>query len=223
MPHLFGEGGSVLIHGLKFDLPRVIEAGTEALKALDRRFGTGNTRFTPDPDRYLAMSWPDPGDAVARRIWSQAAEIYDVVDQPLDFSIGVLTVRAYLLGKTWCVYHQEMDLLATPRGESVSALDPTPVLCLYGQRSREKGGNFYALPDTAVIDAVEGLLTGELAHLGLELERSETYEDPGRPDRHLQVGFIRFPHGRYGAGHGPIKVRCVTPDGGEVQRSISLN
>ena len=223
MQHLFGEGGSVLIDGLKFDFPRVIEAGMEVLKALDRRFGTGDTEFTPDPDRYLGMKWPVPGESAAREIWAKAAEIYDVVDQPLDFSIGALTIRAYLLGKTWCVYHREFDLLATPSGEPVSALDPTPVLCIYGSRARKGDQKSYTLPDASAIAAVEELLSGALVQLGLELEKSEAYQDPLRPERQLQVGFIRFPHHRYGAGRGQIRVRCVTPDGAEVQPLGGLN
>lgn len=222
MPYLFGEGGTVLVEGMKFDLPEVVESAQELIDALVARFGGDDVTFTPDPAHFESLAWSGSGPQAVKKFWANVAGFYDVVDQALEFSVGPLTVKTFLLGKTWCVYHKSFDLVRTSHDEPVAALDPTPVVCLYGPRSDDAEGSRYGLLDRETVSAAEELLAGELSHLGLELQKSEPLQDPQDPRRQLQVAFIRFPHGRYGMGRGPIRVRCVTPDGGEVKSGPSI-
>lgn len=211
MPHVFCAGGTILIPGPRYDLRKVLDAYEQVIDVLTERIGGGRSTVSTTREQYREhLDWPDPGKGVARETWLRMAELYEAVDEPLVHAVGGMTAKAYLLGKTWCVYHRERDLITTPTGLDLSELDPHPVIGVYGPEVQD---NSYQLCDAATIAAVRGLLAGPLAGLGLEMTESQILTEPSDPSRPLQIAFIDFPHAGYGDGFGPIRVRCVTPDG----------
>ncbi|KPJ85766.1 hypothetical protein AMJ57_01855 [Parcubacteria bacterium SG8_24] len=206
--------GWVLIETDQYDFPRVLDAAEEVIDCLVRHMSAGgSTVSTLRPGFRQPFAWPEPGRRIARQVWTDTARSFEVVDSSLVHAIGPMSVKAFLLGKTWCVFDATTGRLTTPRLEPVSELDPTPTVCLYGE---EVGPNSYDLLDPAVIDAAEGHILSELSHLGLEIRRHSAPARAGDPAEVRQVAFISFPHSTYGDGRGLSRVRCVTPNGGEV-------
>lgn len=206
-------GRSAVIVGQKYDLPKVIAAYERLIDALTAHFGS-SVLTTERPEAQKRIAWPDPGKAVARRTWEQRKELHDVVDEPLLHLAGGLTVKAYLLGKTWCVRNVETGAITTPEREDVSWLDPVPTVCVYGAGD---GKGSYRLIDGATMDAISMVLSDVLRDLGLDFER-KTINVPGTAaDGRTDFAYITFPHGVYGAGRDWITVRCVNSDGSELE------
>jgi hypothetical protein len=202
--------GFALVEGNRFDLNAVLSAYEAVVDALAEEFSDGATTLATAHEEYAKkIPWPEPGKAMARRAWYGMADLYEVVDEALVHAMGRITVKAFLLGKTWCVHHPATGRLTTPRGEDVSTLEPQPVICLYGEQG---GPNEYAVADAADIAIARRVITTDLAHLGLAFETSQPVVDPAT-GRNLLVAFVTFPHALYGKGRDIIRVRCVEPDG----------
>ncbi|MEY4744429.1 MAG: hypothetical protein RL272_374 [Candidatus Parcubacteria bacterium] len=205
-------GRSALIMGPKYDLLKTLDAYERLIDALAARFG-GTAVTTVRQSASRRIPWPDPGKAVARQTWLSMKEIHDVVDEPLVHPMDGLTIKAYLLGKTWCVQDAETGAVTTPEGEDVSALDPVPTVCVYGPKAR--GGDGHALLDVATVDAVQAVIDGPLADLGLVISRHRFERSATGAPQPLEVAYVTFPHGVYGDGHEWLNVRCVSSDGGD--------
>lgn len=202
--------GFALVECDRFDLNAVLSAYEAIIDALADEFSDGATTLsTAHPEHQKKFPWPDPGKGMARAAWYGMADLYEVVDEALVHAMGRITVKAFLLGKTWCVHHPATGRVTTPRGEDVSALEPQPVICVYG---RQSGPNEYGVADAADIAVVRRVVVANLAHLGLAFETSQPIVDPAT-GRTLLAAFITFPHARYGKGRDIIRVRCVEPDG----------
>lgn len=205
-------GRSALIRGQKYDLSKVLASYEKLVDALTAHFGA-STLTTDRPGARKRIPWPEPGKAIARSTWEQMKQLHDVVDEPLLHLAGGLTVKAYLLGKTWCVRNVETGAITTPEGEDVSLLDPAPIVCIYGSGN---GDGSYRLVDGATMDAVSMLLSDTLRDLGLGFERRTINEARTAADGRTDFAFITFPHDAYGAGRDWITVRCVNSDGSEL-------
>ncbi|HTM68558.1 MAG TPA: hypothetical protein VL426_04615 [Candidatus Binatia bacterium] len=206
-------GRSAVILGQKYDLAKVLASYEKLIDALTEHFGSSQVT-TDHAFAQKRIAWPEPGKQLARQIWAKMKEIHDVVDEPLLHLAGGLTVKAFLLGKTWCVRDVGTGAITTPEGEDVSLLDPAPTVCIYG--SRIDDGN-YRLVDGATMDAVSMLLGDKLRDLGLGFERRTINEARTAADGRTDFAFITFPHAAYGAGRDWITVRCVNSDGSELE------
>lgn len=207
--------GWVLILGDRYDLRKALDAAEAVIDCLSRHLGPQSSVVSTELPGYRRdLVWPTPARELARDTWIKAAREFDVSDISLSHRIGPLTVKVFLLGKTWCVYDRDTGRLTTPGLRPVSDLDPTPTICLYGPETQP---GCYGLLEPAVLDAVETALRTDLGDLGLQMERHVLTPDPTRPESTLQVAFLTLPHAVYGNGRGPIRVRCVTPSGGEVR------
>lgn len=209
-------GRSALVWGPRFDLEKVLSAHEELVDAFTARFGA--SRLTTDvPEAQRAFAWPDPAKALARATWAKMKEIHDVVDEPLLHLIEGLTLKAYLLGKTWCVRDVDTGAVLTPRGEPAALLDPSPTVCVYGPRQDDGS---CALVHETKMDAVCELLAGPLRHLGLDFERCTLNVARTAASRIMDYGYVTFPHRIYGAGRDWITVRCVNSDGTEIDPAL---
>lgn len=202
--------GYALVEADRFDLNAVLDAYEAFVAAFAEEFADGTTTLsTAHPEYPAKIPWPDPGKVQARKAWYGMAQLYEVVDEALVHAMGRVTVKAFLLGKTWCVYHPASGRITTPLGEDVAELEPQPVICIYGVQSAP---NAYGLADERDIAVAKRLVTLNLAYLGLEFETSEPRFDPAS-GRNQLVAFVKFPHALYGKGRDIVRVRCVEPDG----------
>lgn len=202
--------GYALIEGNRFDLNAVLEAYETLVAALAEEFADGTTTLaTAHPEHQKKFPWPDPGKEMGRKAWYGMAELYEVVDEALVHDMGRITVKAFLLGKTWCIHHPATGRITTPAGEHISSLEPQPVICIYGEQAAP---NAYGLADARDIAIARRLVTVSLANLGLAFETSEPRFDPAT-GRDVLVAYVTFPHALYGKGRDIIRVRCVEPDG----------
>lgn len=205
-------GRSALVQGPRYDLPKVLAAHEELIDAFTARFGR-STLTTNIPAAQRQFAWPDPGKAFARQTWDRMKELYDVVDEPMLHLMEGLTVKAFLLGKTWCVRNVATGEITTPGGEHVSCLDPAPMVCVYGPGN---GDGSYHLVAGTKMDAVSELFAGPLRHLNLDFERCTLNVPKTAATGATDYAFITFPHRIYGAGHDWVTVRCVNSDGSEI-------
>jgi len=205
-------GRSALIEGPKYDLRKILAAHEQLIDALTAHFGS-SALTTDHAEAQRRIPWPEPGKAVARSTWERMKQIHDVVDEPLLHIAGGLTVKAYLLGKTWCVRNVDTGAITTPSGEDISWLDPVPTVCIYGARADDGACR---LVDGATMDAVSMVLSDKLRDLGLDFERRTINDAVAAGSGATDIAFITFPHGVYGAGRDWITVRCVSSDGSEL-------
>lgn len=206
-------GRSALIEGQVYDMTKVMAAYEALVDAFARRFGP-STLTTDHESAQRRFSWPDPGKGLARQTWSRMKELHDVVDEPLIHPMKAgLTLKAYLLGKTWCVRDSRTGVVTTPHGEHVSLLDPSPTVCVYGIR---QPSGAYGLVSEADMEAAQRIVLVDLAALELTFERSTINEHAAVKSGLTDYGYVRFPHDVYGAGRDWIRVRCVSSEGGEV-------
>ncbi len=202
--------GYALVEGNRFDLNVILDAYEELVGALAEEFADGATTLsTAHPAHQKKIPWPEPGKATARKAWYGMAELYEVVDEALVHVMGRMTVKAYLLGKTWCVHDPATGRITTPLGEDVADLEPQPVVCIYGEQI---GPNQYGMADERDIAVARRIVTANLAHLGLAFEASGPRVDRAT-GRALLVAYVTFPHAVYGKGRDFVRVRCVEPDG----------
>ncbi len=203
-------GQSALIMGPKYDFPKVLAAYERIVDAFAARFG-GTSVTTAHAEAQRRFPWPDPGKALARGIWGQLARIHDVVDEPLLHPMRGFALKAYLLGKTWCVQNAVTRVVTTPEGEDVSKLDPVPMICVYG--ALQDDGS-HGLVSGEVMDEV-ALLVGGLRDLRLGFDRSTLNVPASAASGLTDYAFITLPHDVYGAGRYWLNVRCVSSDGGD--------
>lgn len=206
------QGGAVLVKGPRFDLEKVLDACDELVADIGSAYRPGRIEAVKDePGLGRAIAWPDPGKAAIRGIWREAAKIYEAVDEPVVFPMEEISLKAYPLGKSWLVYHPGADEIRTPDGRPLGEFDPTPTICVYGRR---RGPNAYRFASAADIANVGVRLMVRFAGRGLDYLVSNVFFDPDGSPR--QAGFIRLPHAAFGDGFGDIRVRCVLPDGREL-------
>lgn len=132
MPPLFHAGGTVLVHGLRYDLGEMIGVTEQMLEHLVAELG--ECQVTTEHAEYDAkISWPDPGRDLVRDILKRIAEIYDAVAEPLIFLIGPLTLKAYLFGTAHCLYDEAADALLRADGVTpIDGVDPGPEIQVWG-------------------------------------------------------------------------------------------
>jgi len=208
--HRFIEG-AVCIEGKRFSLEKVLQTYVAVIDRLVAEYGDRSSWVSSSRSGFQRpLVWDAEGRGEALRVWRMMHEHYDAVDESLVHAIGPLSIKAYLLGKTWCVYRPMDDRLMTPLGESVGELDPTPTICVYGARN----GDSYAPVSTEDMAKVIAVTRSVFAELGLSLETATAEHQDGTVAGHF--GWLTFPHETFGEGYGPIMVRCVLSGGGEV-------
>jgi hypothetical protein len=199
MPPIFTDGGAVLVEdGLTFDLAKVLDACESLLDACTAAFGAGIVR-TIHPSYDLRAAWPDPGRAKFRQVWTEAAKLYEAVDEPMIAVFPGLCLKIMPLGGAVCRYAD--GAIVTLAGAPIKELDPTPAIRVYGE---ERGLSAFALATPGTVEAVEKILAPEL-----EFWKSETLYVSTDMRTLGRFAAIRFPHAAFGAGRGPIRVRCV--------------
>lgn len=216
MTRYFFHDGCIVVDGPRYILEKSLVTYELIIDRLCAAFGVSTSDLkTTRPGYRRRFVWPDPGKREAKELWRRVAEHYDAVDEALVHSIGPLTVKAYLLGKTWLVYHPVEERVSTPTNGGICELDPSPVLCLYGE---EHGEGKYAPLSPADMEVIRRVFEEEFSLLGIEAEIATA----SRQDAEI-VGYfvwLSFTHATHGNGHGPISVRCVQRDGGEIPESL---
>lgn len=216
MTRYFFQGGCVLVDGPQYILEKSLITYERIIDRLCAAFGVSTSDLTTTrPDYKRCFVWPNPGKREAKELWRRVAEHYDVVDEALVHSIGPLTVKAYLLGKTWLVYHPGEDRVSTPTNGGIGELDPAPTLCLYGE---ECGEGKYASLSIADMEVVRRVIDEELFALGITVQIATASKRSGEI-----VGYfvwLSFSHATHGNGYGPLSVRCVQRDGSEIPKSL---
>ncbi len=197
--------GTALVHGMRFDFEKVLSAYERLVDRFTAEFGGGKSTFgTTHPEFNKRLDWHSADRDIANQCWRRLAKLCDSVNEPLVHYIGPLTVKAFLLGKTWCV-QQPDGSITTPNGDPITELANEPMFCLYGPEVAGER-NSYCLADEKDISTAEALLVGDLADLGLVCRKTNVVREKGAAK---QIAFVAFPHGSYGLGRGPIRVQCV--------------
>lgn len=204
------DGGTRLIDGRKFDFEQIYVAYVRLIDALTEENGGTSTLGT----RYShigRVDWPRPGKSVAARVWARAREAYDVVREPLHHQFGTLTIHAYLLGTSCAVRDSKTGIISLQGGAAVSTLQSAPWIRVAGF---EENPAIMTFPTAEQVSRVEPVFLRELASLGAVFRKKD-----GAPtavdglSNCAQFGFIDFPHEVFGAGYGPLRVRCVDEHG----------
>jgi len=204
MPPIFTDGGAVLVEdGLKFDLAKVLRTCESLLDACTAAFGPGIIR-TKHAAYDMRAAWPDPGRAMFLHVWMEAGKIYEAVDEPMIAVFPGLCLMLLPLGGAVCRYDAARDALVTMAGAEIGELDPSPIIRIYGE---ERGLSAFGLAPPGMVDAVEKLIAPDLL-----LWKSETLHVSTDMKTLGRFAYVRFPHDAYGAGRGPIRVRCVRDD-----------
>jgi hypothetical protein len=201
-------GGAVMVEGIRYDLDRVLESSLIVLDRLVARFSVGAVRCgrLGFSQKYL---WHEKGRDAYGIYWRAGAAKFDAIDASFLLHAGQFTFKAMMLGEQWCVYHKGEKALRTPTGDPVSLVDPMPFINLYG---KEEGDGRFAMPTPGMISAVEECLAGVVSARRLRFEKTRVIDGPVP----AQVGFVVFPAASYGISKDWLRVRVVTPDGGEV-------
>ncbi len=202
----FTDGSAVLVEdGLRFDLAHVLDACEALIDACAETFGPSIIR-TIHEAHAERIPWPHPGKAAFRKLWIEAGKIYDAVCEPIVAVFGPICLKVFPLGTTWCAYREADGALLTPDGSPIDELDPTPGANVYGSEHETNTFN-YATP--AAVETIGRLLAGPLASRMLRFHASEPCLVSTDMVTLGQFARIAFPHETYGAGRGPIRVRCV--------------
>ena len=207
--------GYVVIDGPRFDFDRVLDAAEHVLDAFADRIGGGMATVSGNsPPFTKRISWPDPGREIARKVWRDITGVCDVVDEALVHAMGDVSLKAFLLGKTWLVQAPDGAITMPDLISPADRIDPTPMICVYGTQSAEDPRSFAVatvqrMRELRMIAKVAVRVPHEFAVVGVG--------DDGRGAPTHAAGFIRFQHEFYGAGRGDIRVRCVTPEGAPIR------
>lgn len=206
-------GSDALIEGEAFDLRKVIDACDTFVAALARKLGVALPVLTMQRRGAPRLAWPEPGRASSEAMWQHISKTYDVVDEPIVYLLGEVTLKAYLMGKSWATYQRATGKVLGPRGLPLSEFDPTPTICVYGEYAEDFTCGVLT---PAVMDDVEDTVE-ELTGIGLHLKRVnvDTERQLSVFDK-TQLAFITFPHAAYGKGRKDLLVRCVCDDGSEI-------
>lgn len=216
MTRYFFQGGCVVVDGPQYILEKSLITYEHIIDRLCVAFGVKESDVTTDRSGYdRRHSWQGVGRLYAKKAWRRMAAKHDVVDEALVHTIGPLTVKAYLLGKTWLVYHKGEDRVSTPTNGGIGELDPAPTLCLYGE---ECGEGEYASLSIADMEVIQRVIDEDLFSFGITAQ----IVTATRQNDEI-VGYfvwLSFSHAMHGNGYGPLSVRCVQYDGSEIPRSL---
>jgi hypothetical protein len=211
------DGTAVVLTGLKFDLPKVVGTARALIEMFAKRLGVEKPLMGLPNNPNLAgqrWPWPMPGETVYRKIWQDAMAFYEVTDEVTLHQIGNVTFKAFLMGKMWCTYHVKTGILSAWKTSDLSEFDPRPTIVIYGLETKGRPGLFEILPSGEMLRLL-ATMKDALDTLGLQLE-VETMKDDATPPNSVSVAYIRFPHDRYGAGAGDIRVHCVDEHGNHI-------
>lgn len=215
MTRHFFQGDCVAIESLRYRLEAVLPAYEHLIDALCEGFECSMSTVTTTHKGFdQPIRWPDPGKDMVRLTWRRCAEHHDVIDASLIHHVGPLTVKAFLLGKTWLVYLPENDRLSTPTDGDVHELDPVPVVCVYGE---DHGGGKYGLVSSEHIAAVQTVFEKAGPLLGLDLEVMSASNDDGQVVGYM--AYIKFRDTRFQGGTDSLRVKVVQRDGSPIPES----
>lgn len=136
-----------------------------------------------------------------RQVWTEAGKFYEAVDEPMIAVFPGLCLQIMPLGGAVCRYDAARDALVTMSRAVIGELDPTPVVWIYGE---ERGLSAFGLASPGMVEAVEKLVAPDL-----HFWKSETLYVSTDMRTLGRFASISFPHAAFGAGRGPIRVRCI--------------
>lgn len=207
-------GGAVVVRGLKYDIDRVLYSYQRLIDAFTGRFGGRSDVGSRRPDFAGPFPWPGVGAVKAIETWRMLANSYDVLGESFAHRIGPFTAKAHMLGKAWAVYDKRSGTLTTPQRKDIGELDGGPVIDLMGAASSAMAG-----VDTKTTMALRRIVTKDLAQLQFSFGMIAA---TGSNDERF-LCWVRFTDVAYGRGEDWIRVRCVAPDGSEVEATAAAN
>ncbi len=211
-------GGAAPVFGEKFDLVKVLYAYEQLFDALTARFGhKGSSRVQGS---YAAIAdgvdWPYPGKDKVLEAWEFWSQRYDVLGEGVLHQVGPVESRAFVLARNRYVYDAASQRHTLSNGQPLESLDSGPQVALYG-RTRDNvmiGMNEY------LAEKVRAIVVSDLAKFGFDYTTASYSRTPNVIEI---VGSVSFPHSIYGAGEDWLRVRCVRPDGSEVEKAMGGN
>jgi hypothetical protein len=205
-------GSVAIVQGPSYDLSSVLAAHETVIDAFVDAFGPVELSIDFRKNRNR-IGWPAPGKADARKAWAQLKSLHDVSPHALSFSFKELTVKARLLGQTWCVQNVDTGEVVLHDGKPVSKIDPWPVLHVVGPL-RVSGTEIEFL-SAVLADRIMEILRGPLAQVGLVVQRTTVSNARTMKTGKTDAVRIIFPHDVFGNGRGWLTVFCQSSDGGE--------
>ncbi len=200
----FTDGQAVLVEdGLRFDLVKTLDA-MEALIDLCAKAGAPIVR-TVHAEHDLRVPWDTHGKRAFRDTCIKIGTIYETIYEPLVAVFDGFCLKLFPFGMTWCVYEEANDMLVTPAGKPISELDPTPGILIYGA---ERGLNLFDLATPGIVEVVRRIVEEPLIGYGMCFVKGEPLHTSTDMTMLGQFARIEFPHAVFGAGRGPIRVRC---------------
>jgi len=204
-------GREALVTGLAFDLQKCVDAVDDIVRAVMKAFPGAKATVQPRHEKYLPEPLP-AGFKNARDVWEAAAQLYDVVDEPLIYVAGDVTLRAYMLGRAYCVLQQD-GTLSLPDGKPISELNNAPVIGIYGPMSDLRGNSMLTREESQKVQmAIESLELPGITYTANDLN-PDGYDFVSS---RCVIGTVRFSPDAFATGKAELRVRCVRPDGTEV-------
>lgn len=210
-------GGATPLFGEKFDMPRVLFAYEQLFDALTAKFGDGTSRVRGRAAAIVdGVDWPYPGKEKVIDTWRFWSQTYDVLGEGVHHAVGPIAASAFLLAKNWSVYDTDKNRHALSNGQPIESLDTAPQVTLY---KRTKDGEMVGMRQLFA-EKIRSVVLSDLVRFGFVYT---TVSYSRTPDVIEVVATVTFPHSIYGAGKDWLRVRCVAPDGAEVQSALGGN
>ncbi len=204
---IFVDGGAVLVEdGLRFDLANVMNAMMCLIDLCAKAFEEPPLVRTIHPAYGARIRLDERGKEKLRKTWIAISRLYEAICEPFVVVFPGFCLKLYPFGMAWCEYYASRKELLAPGGAPFSEFDPTPMIVLYGA---ERADNLFDLASLGLVQAMQRIVTGPLVELGMTFVKSEPFHVSTDMTALGQFARIVFPHAVFGAGHGPIRIRCV--------------
>ncbi len=195
------ELSGVRLFGKKYDLNSLINATECVVDSLIRGFGRGLARVSVYGQRAEVHAWPEPGKYFAYRKWQEFSRAYDACDDALVYSLGPVSVVAYLLGTETFALDPAVWTIRSSSGRYGGGIDPVPGLCVFGANL---GSGRFDLLEPWRAQQIDRLFGEQLSPLSLDHGIREHSSGPGR------IVVATFRHDpAFGRGEQSLRVRCL--------------
>jgi hypothetical protein len=210
-------GGATPLFGEKYDLPRVLYAYEQLFDALTAKFGKGTSKVKGRAAAIAdGVDWPHPGKDKVIETWKFWSQNYDVLGEGVHHAIGPVKASAFVLAKNWSVFDATKGTHTISNGQPLEALNTGPQVAIYG---RTQGSTLVGMNEY-LAEKVRAVVVSDLARFGFVYTTASYSRVPNVIEI---VASVSFPHSIYGAGEDWLRVRCVQPNGSEVESAIGGN